>query len=221
MKMSPVTQGPAAKKGKSRSEIGEERRARMRVRLIAAGARVIARQGSEKSTIDDFIREASVARGTFYNYFPTREDLLDALWSQLGHDPFQDIKVSCDKVADPAERLAAVTRWVLHRARLDPTWGWLILALSADRATLNDDLRAYPLPDLNAAAKVGRLRFDDVAAATDVVVSIVRGALRALLTETREHDYPEAVCKLVLLALGLPQPEAHRLSHQRLPLPRG
>ena len=74
-----------------RAEIGRERRARMRNRLIEAAARVIASHGSDSVSIDTFIRAAGVARGTFYNHFKTREELLDALWSSIGHDPFLEI----------------------------------------------------------------------------------------------------------------------------------
>jgi AcrR family transcriptional regulator len=57
-----------------RAEIGRERRARMRGRLLEAAARVMADQGSDSATIDTFIRAAGVARGTFYNHFKTREE---------------------------------------------------------------------------------------------------------------------------------------------------
>src|SRR5262249_6370216 len=115
-----------------RAEIGRERRLRMRNRLIAAAARVIASHGSERATIETCIQAAGVARGTFYNHFKTREELLDALWTSIGHDPFLEIQNACSDLVDPAERFAAVTRLVLLRAADDPTWGWLIVALSAD-----------------------------------------------------------------------------------------
>src|SRR3546814_8424573 len=78
----------------SRTEIGEMRRAKMRNRLIAAGAKVIAERGSQKATIDDFIIEAKVSRGTFYNHFSTREQILEAIWTSRGHDPFAEILIA-------------------------------------------------------------------------------------------------------------------------------
>jgi AcrR family transcriptional regulator len=195
-----------------RAEIGQERRARMRNRLIEAAARVIASQGSDSATIDAFIRAAGVARGTFYNHFKTREELLDALWTSIGHDPFFEIQRACNDLADPAERLAAVARLVLLRAADNPTWGWLIVALSADEATLNDDLRGYPRPDLRAGEAVGRFRYENEAVATDLVVGTMRAGLRALLQEGRGPHYPQALCKMILLALGLNRIEANRIS---------
>jgi AcrR family transcriptional regulator len=195
-----------------RAEIGRERRARMRLRLIEAAARVMADQGSDSATIDTFIRTAGVARGTFYNHFKTREELLDALWTSIGHDPFLEIQNACANFVDPVERFAAVTRLVLLRAVQDPTWGWLILALSADEATLNDDLRGYPRPDLRAGLTAGRFRYESEASATDLVVGTMRAGLRALLQEGREPHYARALCKMILQALGINRIEAHRIS---------
>ena len=200
-----------------RAEIGRERRARMRGRLLEAAARVLADQGSNSATIDTFIRAAGVARGTFYNHFKTREDLLDALWTIIGHDPFLEIQNACQDIADPVERFAAMTRLVLLGAQHNPTWGWLILALSADEATLNDDLRGYPRPDLRAGAAAGRLRCESETSATDLVVGTMRAALRALLQEGREATYAQALCRMMLQALGINRIEANRISV--LPLP--
>jgi AcrR family transcriptional regulator len=206
-----------ARKAMTRAEIGLGRRARMRNRLIEAAARVIASNGTENATIDTFIRAAGVARGTFYNHFKTREALLAALWDRLGHDPFLEIQTACSGIADPVERFAAVTRLVLARAAADPTWGWLIVALSADEATLTDDLRGYPRPDLRAGASAGRLRYESEASATDLVVGTMRAGLRALLQEGRDPHYAQALCRMMLLALGVNRIEANRIS--ALPLP--
>ena len=206
----------AAQATTRRAEIGRERRARMRRRLLEAAARVMANEG-DNATIDTFIRAAGVARGTFYNHFKTREELLDALWTNIGHDPFLDIQNACKDLTDPVERFAAVTRLVLLRAAEDPTWGWLILALSADEATLNDDLRGYPRPDLRSGAAAGSFRYESETSATDLVVGTMRAGLRALLHEGREANYAQALCKMILQALGINRIEANRTS--ALPLP--
>ena len=201
---------------KTRAQVGEQRRARMRGRLLEAAARVIADGGSARTTVDDVISDAGVARGTFYNHFTTREDLLQALWANVGHDPFAGIQDACARLDDPAERLGAVTRHVLGEAQTNPTFGWLIVAMSGDERTLNDDLLSYPRPDLLAGLHSGRFRYDDLASVCDLIVGTVRTSLRALLSERRPPHYAEAICKLILLAIGLSLPEAHRISHMPL-----
>ena len=192
------------------------RRTQTRARLIAAGARVLASRGRDRATIDDFVREANVSRGTFYNYFTTREELLEALWAAYGHDPFLEIQRLCQPIRDPAERLAALARHTLHTAKRDPTMGWITIALSSQRATLNAELLSFPGPDLQAGEASGAFHFDDLASATDVVVGAVRSGLRAVLEEERPEHYPEAVCKMILLSLGMTRSDAHRISHAPL-----
>lgn len=197
----------------NRVEIGQQRRDRMRQRLLAAAARVIAERGQDKATIDDFITGAGVSRGTFYNHFSTREQLLEALWTMIGHDPFAQILATCSRITDPAEHLSAVTRLVLRQAMADPAWGWLVVSLSAERATVNEDLLSYPVPDLRAGEAGGLFHYDDLACATDLVVGTARSALKAILKEMRAPHYAESLSKMLLMALGVPRSEAHRISH--------
>ena len=200
-----------------RKEIGQERRERTRNKLLASAARVIAQRGEEKATIDDFIQAAGVARGTFYNYYSTRDELLQDLWTGIGRDPFRAIRDACAAVADPAERLVTQARMVLTCAAGNPAWGWLVYALSVDAETINSDLLAYPRPDLIAGRDAGRFRFDDLDSANDLVVGAIRRALRAILSEPRSEHYREALAAMLLQALGLGADEALRLAAKPFP----
>lgn len=205
------------RKHRRRAEIGEQRRLRTRERILLAAAQVIAKLGTDRATVDDFIVAAGASRGTFYNHFKSQQELLDELWRTAGRDPFLEIGRICGAIACPVERFAAMTRMVLVRAAVDHTWGWLIVALSASEATLTDDLRAYPLPDLKAAKHAGRFHYTSERAAVDLVVGAMRAGLRALLEERREAQYPDALCNMLLLALGVRQREARRISCLSLP----
>ena len=200
-----------------RAAIGEQRRARTRERILQAAAQVIAKSGTDRATIDDFILAAGASRGTFYNHFESRQELLDELWRVVGRNPFLEIGRVCGAIACPVERFAASTRMVLIRATADHTWGWLIIALSASEETLTEDLRAYPLPDLRSGKHAARFYFRDERAAVDLVVGTMRAGLRALLEEPREAKYPESLCHMMLLALGVGRREASRISS--LPIP--
>jgi len=47
--------------------------------LLDAGERIILQKGSGATTVDDITRAAGVAKGTFYLYFKSKDDLLEAL----------------------------------------------------------------------------------------------------------------------------------------------
>ena len=53
----------------------EERRSE----LLDIAQRLFCQQGYEKTSVSAIIKEAGVAKGTFYHYFKSKEDLIDAL----------------------------------------------------------------------------------------------------------------------------------------------
>jgi AcrR family transcriptional regulator len=201
-----------------RAEIALQRRARTRQRLIEATAKVLAERGESRITIDACIRAARVARGTFYNYFPRREDVLDALWAHVGRTPFQAIRRACVSIEDPAERLAVQIRLLIERAAAEPIWGWVIYGLSDSDETLNDELKSFPLPELEAGHAAGRFGATDPRIHRDVLVGSVRAAIRSVLAGSALPDYASEVAIVLLRGLGIDPAEATALGRRPLPL---
>lgn len=200
-----------------RREIGLERRDRTRNRLLVAAARVIAELGEKKAKIEDFIQAANVARGTFYNYYSTKTELLDDLWGSVGRDPFRAILGACVALPDPAERLGTQARLVLAYGGSHPSWGWLVYALSADAETVNRDLVAFPRPDLMLGRAMDRFRFTNLDSASDMVVGTIRRGLNAVLSEGRAEGYADEICLFILRALGVPESDAQEIVGRVLP----
>lgn len=197
-------------------ETGARRRAKMHERLISSAARVVAEMGEQRARIEDFITAAGVARGTFYNYYRTREELLDDLWARVGKEPFREIQLLSQSIEDPAERLAAEARLVLERAAEDHTWGWMVYAFSATD-DVPADLLSYPRPDLVVGHRSGRFSFSNLDSASDLTVGALRSALRGILERGRSADYACAMIVLILKALGISEDEARTIAEKRLP----
>lgn len=195
-------------------KVGARRRAQMRERLISAAARVVAEMGEGRARIEDFISAAGVARGTFYNYYRTREELLDDLWETIGKEPFGELRSLTEAVEDPAERLAIGIRLVLERAGRDHSWGWLVYSLSAT-STVPADLMTYPGPDLVIGRHTGRFSFSNLDSASDVIVGTIRAALRAVLEQDRPLDYILSVIVQILKSLGIAEDEAQFIAEHR------
>lgn len=70
--MTPVTTTAATKKRRSREET--------RQKLLDAALQVFARNGYERATVDEIVREAGFSKGAFYVHFETKEDLF---WEML------------------------------------------------------------------------------------------------------------------------------------------
>src|SRR5947199_6095009 len=101
-------------------------REKTRAKLLDAAKRVMAGKGVEGTTIAEIAAAADVAPGTFYNYFTTREEILDAVAAGLIEE-FRRVMAAIQRtVDDPAERISVAIRLFLERARDDTLWGWFM-----------------------------------------------------------------------------------------------
>jgi AcrR family transcriptional regulator len=57
---------------------------RTRAKLLAAAEKIFGEQGYERAAIVDITREAGVAQGTFYVYFPSKQAVFTELVNELG-----------------------------------------------------------------------------------------------------------------------------------------
>lgn len=91
----------------------EERRGQ----LVAAALRLFSQQGVAATTVDDIVREAGVAKGTFYLYFKTKPDVMNAVVEDLVDEVVARIAAA---VARPdlgaVEKLHALARSFMEMA---------------------------------------------------------------------------------------------------------
>ncbi len=78
------------REGRNRLEKSE----RVRDTLLWAAAEVVGEVGYAAASITRITQKAGVAQGTFYNYFETRQDILDTLLPDLGEKMQQHIRKS-------------------------------------------------------------------------------------------------------------------------------
>ena len=84
-----------------RSEVAALRRRR----LIEATVEVLGEVGADRLTMDMVAARADAATRTIYNYFPTRQDLLNAVQAEL-LGAFRDtLQLEIPETGEPAERL--------------------------------------------------------------------------------------------------------------------
>jgi AcrR family transcriptional regulator len=199
-----------------RTAIGLAKRERTRSSLVKAAHRVFAQKEMDAVTIDDIIAAAGVARGTFYNYFQTREDVLRAVAASLSDAMNQQVWAQSTAISDPAERMAIAMRQFLHQARRDATWGWVIVRIGLVAAPLSETIERGVMSDLEAGLRLNRFQADSLQAAMDLVLGTGLMAMRSILEGHTPPNHPEQITKLILKTLGVPDAEAQAIAFKDL-----
>ncbi len=186
----------------TRAAIGRARRERTRAALVGAALNVFARLGPDAPSIDDFTSEAGLARGTFYNFFESREDLLIAVAILVAE------RIECElaplrQIRDPAERLAGAVRGYIRKAAADPVWGWAVVRIALVAAPLGASMQTNLAQDLTEGMASGRFCIASVAAAQDVVLGAGLMGMRSVLRGEVGATHAEDIARAVLLALGV------------------
>lgn len=173
--------------------VDPERHQARRLVIVDAAITCFAAHGYTGTTTAALCREAGIGSGTFFHYFPTKQDLLLAIldlgtsetraWFAAragGEDPLAVVEAyvahAADEMADP--RMAGFVRAV-GAVMGEPA---VEAALAADTRAIADGLG----PWLERARATGRVR-DDVPAAdlTQWVIAVVDGFLGRLAVEER------------------------------------
>lgn len=196
----------------ARAAAAENRRAQTRARLIEAAISVILEKGHESASIEDFVAAAGVSRGTFYNYFPTIEDLLHHLNSQISEELNQTLGPALTGIEDPAALLAAVVHRILATFVADPVRGWLALKIEATALPRQAVFEARFDAIHGAAVARGRFRDCDVAAARNLVFGGFRMAQRDIVMGEAGPEHAVDLVALMLIAFGLTPEEALQIS---------
>jgi AcrR family transcriptional regulator len=196
-----------------RTRVGQERRARTRARILAAALAVFAERGTEAPVIDDFIRAAGIARGTFYTYFRTTAELLEATSRDLEDRLMVAIEAALAGRTDPVERLATGTRLWLRRARADRVLCGFVIRSQLRGRLVEETL----VTDLRAGHRQGSFRITAVAVGRALVVGTIREAMARMLAGPVPRSYPDQVAAAILQGLGTGEREIRRLL--ALPVP--
>jgi len=81
------------------------------VALADAGAAQFRERGYRRTSVDDIVEAAAVARGTFYKYFRDKQDLLVAVAAEI----YEAVKAFADRIArfDPLTDVPTLRQWLV------------------------------------------------------------------------------------------------------------
>lgn len=207
----------AKKKVDHRTRVGNERRQKMRLRLIEAALAVFDEKGLDAAVIEDVISAAGVARGTFYNYFQTIEELLAALSTELGNDVMRSVERAVEDYTDPALRLASGLRLYLRTVLLYPSVSRFFWRAGLNAIGPSHLAFEYLPRHVEDGIDAGVFKVADASTAIDIIAGITLTSIQAASTRPVARDYPEQMVGHILLSLGVSKPVISRLLARELP----
>lgn len=197
---------------------GHKKRERTRRSLVEAALRLIARNELGDICLHDVAAEALVSNGTIYNYFRTREELVQAVGLTMASDYSQAIAELCRDIASGAQRVALGVRLFIRRAQADPPWANALLRVVNFDQAARSTLIANVLADLQDGRREGAFDFGHELLALEVVLGCATAAMRAVIEGQPLEAHDSLMAERVLRALGMPAEAARALAFAPLPV---
>ena len=174
--MSPTSTAQAPQKSLRLRKAEQTRR-----RLLDAARDQMSEGGPESVTIQTITLKADIGQGTFYNYFASRDEIIDAVILEVVESLGQRLDALTSDMEDAAEIYSFSTRHLMHTAVSDPVWGWLVVRLGIAQEGLLNALGPRASRDIQIGVDSGRFRVDDVALASAMTFGSVLSVLMGLI----------------------------------------
>lgn len=202
-----------------------DRRARKaeatRRRILAATRELMATGGAEAVTIAAIAaiaESADIGLGTFYNYFPSRDELIDTLIFDTVEGLGRRLDALTKDIEDAAEVYSFSLRHLMHTAVSDPVWGGFLVRLGIAHEGLLAALGPRASRDLQYGVDTGRFQLDSVALSSAMTFGALLSAMHQYLDGDVHEDPSDAYAELLLRMVGIPADEAREISRRPLPL---
>src|SRR5690606_14527634 len=134
------------------------KRDRTRTLLIEAAIDVLSEKGLEGSSIDDLMRIAGMVRGTFYNHFQTREELVVCTSNFIREQIYQSVVDRVPESYSAEQTFTCITYGFIHYGLKHPKTGWALVRIggsthwvSGERFTRAREVLKALLPDQEQA----------------------------------------------------------------------
>jgi len=189
----------------------------MRLKLIDAARRVMARKGIEAATINEITEEADVGFGSFYNYFKTKEELARAVFVAQNLELGEQFDLLNLNVHDPRQKLSHNILRGAEKAREDPVFGWFQLHAITALQDVRSAFWGRMMTNLELGLKEGKYTFRDIKITGNTVFGAIFALHRAILEGHADEAAERQVVELVMRMLGVPLDEAAALAREALP----
>ncbi len=156
--------------------------------ILGAARELIGPRGVEAVTMEEIAQAAGVAKGTLYLYFPSKDELIRALISQVGENLYQEMQAILALPQSPPEKLRRVLALLLNKLEreqvLFPLYMREMQRSRRDTGRPQDhhilELEERIMGQLNGLFAEGMARGQFMAANPRLMTFLLRGLVRAV-----------------------------------------
>ena len=196
---------------------GHKKRERTRRGLMDAALRLVARKEVGEIALFEVAAEAAVSNGTIYNYFRTRDEVLEAVGIAMAAEFSDAISVLSTDVQCGAQRLSIGVRMFVCRAAADHQWANALLRIIHFDQAMRSRLATHVMSDLREGLRAGTFAYEDEGIALDLVLSCTTGAMRSVVEGRAVVEHDVRVAEMILQALGVTPAKARKIAAKPLP----
>jgi AcrR family transcriptional regulator len=210
-----MPQTPAARAGTpTRSD---RRRERTRQQLLDAARELFAEQGIGETRIGQITERADVGAGSFYNHFSDKDEIVEAVFSEMTQEQGGLVDELTADIDDPAAVVAVAHRHFVRLTMTDPTFGRLVTRFDAAQRLLRETLGPRALRDINSGIDAGRFHVEDPESALFATGGALLGTMIGVVAGVLGERADEAHAAAVLRMLGVPRAQAERVASRTMP----
>ena len=173
-----------------------------REKLLEAGREVFANRGVDAATIEDITETADVGRGSFYNFFDTKEDLVEAIVAGLIDDLLALEAIVGVENDDPLTALAVAIRSAFAMITNDGVLAWFIVRTQKISGPISEKFVDATRPLVEQGLASGQLTVGNADVALVVLGGGILAALEMLLLGRLQQDTIDQLVKHLLIGLG-------------------
>ncbi len=172
---------------------------------MRAAYEIIADRGLEGLVIQEITQSADLGYGTFYNHFPSKDAVVDAV-TEAALSRILDI---CDRVVevspDPVEAFGMDLRIGLHDSRTDHVWGWFLVRSTLSRGQrlrlgVADNLKR----SIEEGVAAGHFKCDDIEMTRHTIGGLLLLGTINLVSMDMPQDYESRLVATAMQALSVP-----------------
>lgn len=196
--------------------MGIPKRDKTRNRLLMAAQGLVIEGGFAALTVNNLTDRAEVALGTFYNYYRTREDVLEDMWELWVAAHEVDAVAITEGMHDSLAIVATKVRQTMHQSTPGSDLGRLLFECNLPTERYILKIRRFFKQDLEAGMACGAFKVDNEVIVISMVSGSIYGVMQDINRGVLEVSAIDEVAEMTLRLLGVPPEVA--ATQARLPI---